>query len=124
MAKAIETLPNRIRYWRKQRGLSQEQLGDRIGVSKQMVGHLETGIRPLNDAYRLAVARELAIDVADTYLPEQTPNTVPLGERDFLADYYALPAKLRAAVREHTRQLREWGAQPPEPQADERANEG
>lgn len=112
MAKAPEDLPNRIRTLRKQRGMTLEQLGAAIGMTKAGVGHLETGTRPLGDHHRFAIARALGVDVADTFLPEQTPHTIPPGERSFFDDYFALPAPLRAAVREHTRQLREWGAEP------------
>lgn len=121
MTKAIDTLPNRIRALRKERGMTLEDLGEQLGLSAQMVGALERGQRSLNDAHRLAIARVLGVDVADTYLPEQTPNTVPPGERDFLNDYFALPPPLRAAVREHTRQLRQWGAPPPAEEAPKSA---
>jgi transcriptional regulator with XRE-family HTH domain len=114
MAKAIDELPNRIRYWRKKRDLTLEEAGAKVGLSAQMFGMLERGERQLTDRYRVSIARALDVDAADLFLPGETAFTVPAGERDFWRDYLSLDAPLRNAVREHTRNLKEWTSQPPE----------
>lgn len=108
MAKATEDLPNQIRHFRKLRGLTLDQLGDRIGMSKQGLGMLERGDRPLTDAHRLAIARELEVDPADLFLPEQTPFTVPQAERDFWNHYLSLDAHGRRTVRNVAENLVAW----------------
>lgn len=112
MAKATELLPNNIRYWRKQRGLTLDALSQRIGISKQMLGMLERGERQLYDKHRIALARELDIDPADLFLAEQTPFTVPAAERDFWRKYLSLDAHGRNVVRGVAENMLEWKAQP------------
>jgi transcriptional regulator with XRE-family HTH domain len=113
MAQSPDQQPNRVRYWRKQRGLTLEQLGDRIGVGKVMMSAIERGNRKLDRERIIAIARELEIDPADVFLSSETPNTVPPGERDFWANYTALDAHGRRHVRMVAENLMNWGA--PEP---------
>lgn len=119
MAKAPDELPNRIRHFRRDKGLTLDQLGERIGMSKQGLGMLERGDRPLTDAHRLAIARELGVDPADLFLPEQTPFTVPQAERDFWHNYLSLDAHGRRTIRNVAENLVAWRGEGDE-QADEK----
>ena len=65
---------NRVRNLRKQLGISQEQLGERLGVTKSMVSSYETSMRMPSYAILVKIARIfhvttdylLGLDSADT----------------------------------------------------------
>ena len=59
-----ESINERIKAWRKQRGLSQAELAEKLGVSTQMISNLELGkkaIRPENLS-KLCATLELSAD--------------------------------------------------------------
>jgi transcriptional regulator with XRE-family HTH domain len=53
--------PNHLRAWREYRGLTQAQLGERVGTNSNMIGYLEAGERGLSAKW----LRKLA-DALDT----------------------------------------------------------
>ena len=68
------TLGQRISEYRKKLGVSQEELGDRLGVSRQAVSKWETDIASPDMENLLALSREFGISVAElTATPEKTP---------------------------------------------------
>lgn len=112
MAKPIDELPNNIRFHRKRKGKTLAELGDAIGLSAQFLGMLERGERHLTDRYRVSIARALDVDPVDLFLPDETPFAVPPGEREFWADYVALPARARQLLREQAKTYRHWQTEP------------
>src|SRR5262245_41817274 len=61
-------LGQRLRALRKQRGLSQERLGDRAGLSGKFIGEVERGEKSISidSLYRVSVALEIPLrDLAD-----------------------------------------------------------
>lgn len=67
------TLGQRICQYRKQLNISQEELGDRLGVSRQAVSKWETDLSAPDMNNLLALAREFGISVAElTETPEKT----------------------------------------------------
>lgn len=77
------TLGQRISGYRKALGVSQEELGARLGVSRQAVSKWETGAAAPDMENLLALAREFGVSVAElTQTPEppaETGGTVPAG---------------------------------------------
>jgi XRE family transcriptional regulator, regulator of sulfur utilization len=75
-------LGQRLRALRKQRGLSQERLGDRSGLSGKFIGEVERGEKSISidSLYRVSVALEIPLreltDVADK------PSAVPSEEAE------------------------------------------
>ena len=68
------TLGQRISEYRKGLGISQEELGARLGVSRQAVSKWETDIASPDMENLLALSREFGISVAElTATPEETP---------------------------------------------------
>lgn len=61
-----------IRQWRKFRGLTQEQLADRIGISRPQLSKVEKGARKYDQAFLEAAAEELRCDVADLLVRDPT----------------------------------------------------
>ena len=72
------TLGQRISAYRKTLGISQEELGARLGVSRQAVSKWETGAAAPDMENLLALAREFGVSVAElTQTPEPTPRNAP-----------------------------------------------
>lgn len=72
------TLGQRISTYRKTLGISQEELGARLGVSRQAVSKWETGAAAPDMENLLALAREFGVSVAElTQTPEPTPRNAP-----------------------------------------------
>lgn len=61
-----------IKQWRKHRGLSQEKLGERIGVSKSYVSKIETGERRYDQPFLEAAAVVLGCEPADLIVRDPT----------------------------------------------------
>ena len=75
------TLGQRISEYRKKLGVSQEELGDRLGVSRQAVSKWETDIASPDMENLLALSREFGISVAElTATPEETAPEPPAPE--------------------------------------------
>jgi len=72
------TLGQRISQHRKKLGISQEILGERLGVSRQAVSKWETDVALPDMENLLALAREFNISVAElTGTPEDTLSGIP-----------------------------------------------
>lgn len=68
-------LGKRISQYRKGLGISQEELGARLGVSRQAVSKWETDAAAPDMANLIALAREFGVSVAElTETPEQRPE--------------------------------------------------
>lgn len=114
MAHTVEKQPNRIRFWRKYRGLTLEQLGAEVGVGKAMMGLIERGERPLTTQREIAIARALGVDIFDLKLPDEVENVVPHEERAFWSSYLSLGPKTRQIVKNLVADLAELH-EPPGP---------
>jgi len=71
-------LGQRLRALRKQRGLSQERLGDRAGLSGKFIGEVERGEKSISidSLYRVSVALEIPLrDLTDVRADK--PSAVP-----------------------------------------------
>lgn len=54
-----------LKEWREFRQLTQEQLADRIGISRVMVSKIERGLNPYHQAFLEAAAAALMCEPAD-----------------------------------------------------------
>lgn len=72
--------PNRIRELRMEAKLSQQALGDAIGVSKVTISDLERGSMQLTVEYMRRIARALEVEAAD--LLPRTDNPVALSAKE------------------------------------------
>lgn len=60
--------------WRENRGLTQERLGERVGVEKMTVSRWERGIAALNTNVMQALADALAIEPEDLWRHPDRPS--------------------------------------------------
>ncbi len=68
----------RLREAREERGLTQEQLGKKAGISALMVSHFETGTRKKPSIENLLKLAK-AVDVSTDYLLGRTDEKQPAG---------------------------------------------
>lgn len=61
-----------IRAWREYRGLTQDQLAERLGISKAQLSRIENGIQPYSQDFLEACAEELRTDPASLLMRD--PN--------------------------------------------------
>lgn len=64
--------PHYIKEWRKFRGLTQEQLADRIGITKSYVTKIEKGSRRYDQPFLEAAATVLRCEPADLIVRDPT----------------------------------------------------
>jgi len=63
--------PNQIRIHRKMRGVSMQDLADKLGISLSAISKIEKGYRRLNQEQLILVAEELDCSLQDLYVNEQ-----------------------------------------------------
>jgi transcriptional regulator with XRE-family HTH domain len=63
--------PNQIRINRKMRGVSMQDLADKLGISLSAISKIEKGYRRLNQDQLILVAEELDCSLQDLYVNEQ-----------------------------------------------------
>ncbi len=63
-----------IAEWRESRGLTQQQLGDRIGATDVTVSRWETGRRQPDHNALAAISEALACDLTDLYRHPDQPS--------------------------------------------------
>lgn len=67
--------PHYIKEWRKERGLSQEQLAERIGIERSYVTKIENGSRRYDQPFLEAAAVVLNVTPADLVMrPPSDPE--------------------------------------------------
>lgn len=78
--------PNRIREIRQRRGLTQQELGERIGRTNNQVSRFETGDRPIYLETLRLIARALDCTVGDLLSEADNPYRLS-GEERHVVDY-------------------------------------
>ncbi len=93
-------MSNRIRDLRKQNGLNQQQLADRIGTTGQQVGHLEAGRRKLTQDWMERLAQGLDCRPADLLVPAAASTPTPTSQTSSPGD----PTMRTATIERRTRE--------------------
>ena len=70
------TLEEQIKYYRKQAGLSQEKMAEKIGVSRQAITKWENGTGTPDIANLMAIANLFQISVDELLSNEKSEKTV------------------------------------------------
>ncbi len=95
-----EDRPNRIYYWRKEMGLSLEQLGEAAGMSRQTLHKYETGRTPLTIEHMRAIAAGLGVAPADLLMPHDNPYAMSGIEREIFEAVRKVPPGRRKKLLE------------------------
>jgi transcriptional regulator with XRE-family HTH domain len=61
-----------IREWRKHRGLTQEQLAERMGIARSYISHVEKGKRRYDQLFLESAANALLCEPADLIMRDPT----------------------------------------------------
>ncbi|WP_404480026.1 helix-turn-helix transcriptional regulator [Novosphingobium sp. BL-52-GroH] len=78
---------NRIREYRKKAGLSQAELGERVGLHQTQIGNLENGGRNLTFEWARRIAKALEVRLADLLSEEDNPDRLEPAERELVHHY-------------------------------------
>jgi transcriptional regulator with XRE-family HTH domain len=78
---------NRIRELRKKSGLSQAELGSRVGLHQTQIGNLENGGRNLTMEWARRIAKALDVTVADLLGDGDNPFRLTDEERALIANF-------------------------------------
>jgi transcriptional regulator with XRE-family HTH domain len=91
---------NRIRELRKKAGLSQAELGAKVGLHQTQIGNLENGGRNLTFewARRIAKAIDEQLNVADVLAADDNPDRLTLEERELVSNFRKAAAEQQALV--------------------------
>lgn len=101
----MEDMPNRILELRRAAGLSQEELGFRIGVSKMQISGMERGKRELSLSMMRRLADVLGCSVADILADEDNPMRLDTNERRLLSRFRAADADQQQNIERVTEAL-------------------
>lgn len=66
--------PTYFRQWREHRGLTQERLADRLGISKAQLSRIEGGKQPYSQDLLEAMAEALQIDEASLLMRDPSDS--------------------------------------------------
>jgi transcriptional regulator with XRE-family HTH domain len=91
--KQLENLGPKIRYYREQRGYTQEQLAQKLGKTKGYLSRIENGKERPNLELLANIADELKIRIKDLFDDETTPILPELRKMD--ADWIMLIKELK-----------------------------
>lgn len=92
-----------IKEWRKHRGLNQQQLAERIGITKSYLSKIEGGKRRYDQVFLEAAAEVLRTTVPDLLIRN------PADPEGIWSIWDQLPAKERSQVVEMARVLKPTG---------------
>ena len=67
-------MANRIKEIRKQKGLTQGELGKKIGVNTSTISHWEAGTRKIKIEYGMAICEVLGCTLNDIFMPSNLPK--------------------------------------------------
>lgn len=112
MKKFTGPAPNRIREIRQRRGLTQQELGERIGRTNNQVSRFETGDRPIYLETLRLIARALDCTVGDLLSEADNPYRLADTERQ-VVDYMRADPRGREVFVGVASGYTGFGAEPP-----------
>ena len=93
-------------------GMSQQALGDRIGVSKMTISDLERGNMKLDVEYMSRIAEALQVAATDLLPRSLNPDSLTREERMLIERYRSASDEQRQQVRRVTEVLMPYAAEP------------
>ncbi len=109
--KPTDGLPNRIRYWRLQRGLTINEVADIIGMNRTYLTRMETGGRNVTIEWMDRIARTLDVSVADLLNDKQNPYALDDAEKALIDRVRATDGDILPALSAVADTIRPWRGQ-------------
>lgn len=101
------TTGEKIRHLRKQLGLTQEELGDLIGVQKAAINKYETGIVVnLKQKTISALADALHVSPVELLSPEDSPDQLSADEEQLIFNYRSLSLRGQQLLMDRAKELK------------------
>lgn len=94
----MEQAPNRIRELRSLAKMSQEQLGERVGVHKVTISDLERGKVELTLTYMRRLAKALKVGIDELFSEADHPERATAEERELLIAFRESPESARSYI--------------------------
>ncbi len=111
--------PNRIRELRLAAGRTLVDIAEEVGISYQMLGFIERGLRDMTFSHQKAIAQALGVQPADLLNPSDHSIVLTQDEKALLGHYRQLDARGRHTVRGVAESMTVYTPEPTVP-ADER----
>lgn len=108
---AMSDAPNRIRELRMAANISQQKLGDQIGVSKMTISDLERGGMKLDVDYMSRIGAALGVAAADLLPRSLNPDSLSREERMLIERYRSASDEQREQVQKVTDVLLPFAAE-------------
>ncbi len=89
---------NKIREYRKLRGLTQKELGDKIGVKHNTVSGYESATSEAEQDILFKIANALEISINDLFPPTTSAISLSKAETEHIKKYRALDERGKATV--------------------------
>lgn len=99
---------NRIRELRKRARLSQQELGERVGLHQTQIGNLENGGRNLTIEWARRIARALDVTVADLLGDADNPDRLTPEERALIANFRQSGGEQQTIIQRVAAPIREF----------------
>lgn len=101
----MQDMPNRILELRRAAGVSQEELGFRVGVSKMQISGMERGKREITLTMMRKLADALGVNTVDILGRDDNPIVLDDGARRLLSRYNSAPIDQRENIERVTEAL-------------------
>lgn len=92
--------PNRIRYWREQREMTQEKLADMLHTTRATINKYETGRHPVTVERLRDIACALRVSTADLLMPKDNPLALDAEAQRIMEAWTAIPPEKRGEMAE------------------------
>jgi transcriptional regulator with XRE-family HTH domain len=90
---------NRIREFRKKAGLSQGELGEKVGLHQTHIGNLENGRRELTFEWARRIAKALGVRLVDLLSDQDNPDRLSDEERKIVQGFRAADEAQRTMLK-------------------------
>lgn len=100
MTYVINMFPdNRIRVLRKQKHLTQAELGEKVGLHQTQIGNLENAGRNLTFEWARRIAKALDVTLADLLSDADNPDRLSKEESALVGNFRQVDTQQRAMVK-------------------------
>lgn len=111
MVPKLENAPNRIREQRRKRGMTLQDVADRVGCKANEISRFETGTRELTIGWARRIARAFGTDIASLLNDEDNFDRLDEQERAVIEAMRSASPRDRVAVQRVAESLTTYAAE-------------